>query len=79
MIAAFASIVVMGIFFKKIFHANSFYVPIIIGGIALFSVYPGIVKHLPNLVSKIGGIDVSTNILAILLIVGLILFSNFLK
>lgn len=74
MIAAFASIVVMGIFFKKIFQANSFYIPIIIGGIALFSVYPGIVKHLPNLVSKIGGIDVSTNILAILLIVGLIAY-----
>jgi len=72
MMAVFASIVVMGVFFKKIFHSNSFYIPIVIGGITLFSVYPGIVKHIPNLISKIGGNDMTINMVILFLIVGLV-------
>ena len=49
------SIVFMAIFWKQIFKRNSFYIPIIIGGIGLFTVYPGVVKTLPNALVKIGG------------------------
>ncbi len=55
MIAIFASVVIMGVFFKKIFKRNSIYIPLMIGGVVLFSVYPGIVKMLPNMVAKIAG------------------------
>ena len=48
------SAVIMGIYWKKVFSKNSFYVPIIIGGIALFAVYPGVVKYLPALMTAIG-------------------------
>ena len=46
---------VMGIFWKQVFSRNSFYMPLIIGGIALFVVYPGIVKKLPGLMAAIAG------------------------
>jgi len=49
------SLLVMGIFWKKLFNRNSFYMPIIIGGIALFATYPGIVKYLPKMMSGVAG------------------------
>ena len=49
------TVVYMGIFYKRIFSRNSFYVPIILGGIALVAVYPGIVKYVTKLVTMIGG------------------------
>ncbi|MEJ2105289.1 MAG: DUF2723 domain-containing protein, partial [Ignavibacteriaceae bacterium] len=48
------SAIIMGIFWKKVFTKNSFYMPIIIGGIALFAVYPGVVKYLPAIMTSIG-------------------------
>jgi hypothetical protein len=55
------SAIIMGIFWKKLFHKdsykNSFYVPLIIGGIALFATYPGVVKELPKLITSIAGED----------------------
>ena len=48
------SAVIMGIYRKKVFNKNSFYMPIIIGGIALFVVYPGVVKYLPSIMTSIG-------------------------
>ncbi len=68
MITAFASVIIMGIFYKKIFHKNSFYIPIVLGGVALFATYPGIVKYIPNLVSSIGGNDVNLDILILVLV-----------
>ncbi len=47
------SILFMGAFYKKIFQKNSFYIPIIVGGIALAAVYPGMVKYFPKLISTI--------------------------
>ena len=41
------SALIMGVYWKKIFTRNSFYMPMIIGGIALFATYPGVVKYLP--------------------------------
>ena len=72
MIAAFASVVFMGVFYKKIFHRDSFYIPIIVGGIALFATYPGIVKHLTNLVSSLGGNDLTTDIFILFAILGVL-------
>ncbi|MBI1931745.1 MAG: DUF2723 domain-containing protein [Ignavibacteriales bacterium] len=68
MFSVITSIIVMGIFYKKIFHRDSFYLPIVIGGIALFATYPGIVKHVPNLISKLGGNDLTLDIIIILLL-----------
>ncbi len=45
------SIVIMGVFWRKIFNKNSFYLPLIIGGAALFAVYPGVVKILPGILA----------------------------
>ena len=72
MFAVFASVVYMGVFYKKIFNRDSFYVPIIIGGIALFAIYPGIVKHFPNLISSLGGVDLTTNLIIIALVMALL-------
>ncbi len=68
MISAFVSVLIMGIFYKKIFHRDSFYIPIIVGGIALFTTYPGIVKLLPNLISRLGGNDMTVNLLIMFLL-----------
>ena len=66
------SAVIMGIFWKKVFNKNSFYLPLIIGGIALFATYPGVVKFLPALMTSIAGNDVVFQIiLFVLLFAGL--------
>jgi hypothetical protein len=56
------SALIMGIYWKKVFTRNSFYLPLIVGGIALFATYPGIVKFLPELMTNIGGDNVVTEI-----------------
>ncbi len=55
MIFVTVTAIFMGIFWKKLFHKNSFYLPIIFGGIALIAVYPGIVKYITDIITKIGG------------------------
>ncbi len=47
------SVVIMGVFWRKIFNKNSFYLPLLIGGFALFTVYPGVVKILPGVLADI--------------------------
>jgi hypothetical protein len=47
------SVVVMSVFWRKIFNKNSFYLPLLIGGFALFAVYPGVVKILPGVLADI--------------------------
>lgn len=75
-LGAFAgvSLVYMGIFYKKIFTRNSFYMPIILGGIALVAIYPGLVKYLPNFVSKLGGDNIVLDIIIIIAIIGVMLY-----
>lgn len=55
LIALGISALIMGVFYKKIFTRNSFYMPLIIGGIALFITYPGVVKFLPEVIAGITG------------------------
>ena len=50
--------------YKKIFQRNSFYIPIVVGGIALIVIYPGLVKYLPKIISKLGQNDFILNIIA---------------
>jgi hypothetical protein len=54
MIIAAISLIFMGAMYKKIFQKNSFYIPLIIGGITLVAVYPGMVKYVPKLITTIG-------------------------
>jgi len=73
MIMVAISALIMGAFWKKIFNRNSIYMPFIIGGIALFVTYPGIVKILPGIIASISGNNSTTAIVvfaAILLLLG---------
>lgn len=63
------SLIFMGAMFKKIFQRNSFYIPIIIGGITLIAVYPGLVKYIPKIVTMIG----RNNTVIDLIVLGVIL------
>lgn len=62
------SILFMGALYKKIFQRSSFYIPIIIGGIALIGVYPGIVKYVPKLITILSGNDFTMNIIVSVLL-----------
>ena len=62
------SALIMGVYWKKIFTRNSFYMPLLIGGIALFATYPGIVKYLPEIMTMIGGDNVFIEILILIII-----------
>jgi len=55
-------VVFMGAMWKKIFRKNSFYLPIIFGGIILVSVYPGFVKYLPKLIYTLSGNNTVMNL-----------------
>ncbi len=57
-IIAVLSVIIMALLYKKIFTRNSFYIPIIIGGVALFATYPGVVKYIPKMMVLIGGDNV---------------------
>jgi len=72
MIAAGISIIFIGIFWKKIFTRNSFYMPLFIGGAALFITYPGIVKFLPALMTEVAGDSITIEILFLVVLFGLL-------
>lgn len=62
------SLIFMGVMYKKIFQKNSFYIPLIIGGITLIAVYPGLVKYIPKIITLIG----KNNYVMDLVVVGVI-------
>lgn len=72
MVAAGISLIFIGIFWKKIFTRNSFYMPLFIGGAALFITYPGIVKFLPALMAEIAGDSMTIEILFLVILLGLL-------
>lgn len=74
MILVVVSLIFMGAAYKKIFHKNSFYIPIIFGGIALVAVYPGLVKYLPKLITIISKNDFTLNVVTSFVILGVICF-----
>ncbi len=62
------SLAIFLIFWKKIFNRSSFYLPIIIGSLALFFVYPGVVKLLPAIMTSIAGNDLTIEMFLLALI-----------
>lgn len=74
MIFIAVSAIFMGAMYKKIFIKNSFYIPIIIGGIALFSVYPGLVKYFPKVISMIGRESLMVGTIGLFIILGIIIY-----
>ncbi len=68
------SALIMGVYWKKIFNRNSFYMPIIIGGIALFATYPGIVKILPSIMTSIGRENIIVEILIFVAILAVLAY-----
>ncbi|MBN1301490.1 MAG: DUF2723 domain-containing protein [Melioribacteraceae bacterium] len=70
MIVGVASIVFMGVMWRKIFQRNSFYLPVFLGGIALFAVYPGFVKYVPLIILEVSGNDYTMNIITVFVILG---------
>ncbi len=72
MIIGSFSIIYMGIFYKKIFQRNSIYIPVIIGGIVLLAVYPGIIRYVPILIEALSGKDFVMNIIIVILLFGVI-------
>ncbi|MDZ7764901.1 MAG: DUF2723 domain-containing protein [Melioribacteraceae bacterium] len=68
------SLVYMGVFYKRIFNRNSFYIPIILGGIALVAIYPGMVKYIPNTISSLGGNNIVMDLIIIAVILGIMLY-----
>lgn len=69
------SVLIMGIYWKKLFNKNSFYLPIIIGGVALFVTYPGIVKFLPALMTAIGKENIIVEVILFLAILSALGFA----
>lgn len=68
------SALIMGIYWKRIFNRNSFYMPIIIGGVALFATYPVIVKYLPSIMTAIGKENIVTEIFIFMAILALLAY-----
>lgn len=68
LVVAGLSAIIMAVFWKKLFNRNSFYLPIIIGGVALFATYPGIVKLVPKLMVAIGGDNVVLELIILFVI-----------
>ena len=70
-------VIFMAALWKKIFQRNSFYLPIMIGGVILLSVYPGFVKYIPKMIFALSGNDFTMNaivFLAIFALVGYIIY-----
>jgi len=70
-------VVYMGAMWKKVFQKNSFYIPIMIGGVMLISVYPGFVKYIPKLIYNLSGDDFVMNLtvfVAIFALVGYLIY-----
>lgn len=57
MAMAAISAAIMGVLWKKVFHRDSLYVSILISGVALGIVYPGVIKKLPQLIHTLSGND----------------------
>lgn len=68
------SLIFMGALWKKIFTRNSFYPPILIGGLSLGIVYPGLVKYFPKLIFEISGNSYWGNVITVFAIFAVIIF-----
>jgi Protein O-mannosyl-transferase TMEM260-like len=72
--ALIVSMLIMGVFWKKVFTKNSFYFPLIVGGVALFATYPGVVKFVPKIITGVAGDDLTMEIIVLVLMFGLLAY-----
>ena len=70
MIMLAVSALYVAAFWKKVFTRNSFYVPIIIAGVTLTFVYPGVIKKLPLLLLLVAGDNSAMGIFVLVVILG---------
>ena len=68
MITMGLSAVFIAVMWRKLLTRNSFYLPVIVGGIGLFVLYPGVVKYIPTLLSEVAGNDEMLGVIIILII-----------
>jgi Protein O-mannosyl-transferase TMEM260-like len=66
------SAIIMGIFWKKLFTRNSFYMPLIVGGVALFLTYPGVVKYLTAFMNTVAGGGLTSELLFLIVLFGVL-------
>jgi hypothetical protein len=69
------SVVIMGIFWRKVFTRNSIYVAIIIGVAVKYIIYPGVVKLIPQLMDNLASNSISMAVLLVAIIVGILSFA----
>jgi Protein O-mannosyl-transferase TMEM260-like len=69
-----ASAIFMAAFWKRIFHRNSFYIPLIVAAVALGIAYPGIVKIFPSTISAIAGGGVFMNALLFVVFIAIVFY-----
>ena len=74
MVIAAISALFVGAFWKSVFNRSSYYLPILVGGVALFFTYPGIVKILPTVLASISGNSVITAMFVFLIIFAILIY-----
>ncbi len=70
MIMIAVSALYVAAFWKKVFTKNSFYVPIVIAGVTLAFIYPGVIKKLPLLLLLIAGDNSTMGVIVLLAFLG---------
>jgi hypothetical protein len=73
-IMGLASAAYMGVFWRKIFNKNSYYLPVAVAAVALAVVYPGIIKKLPMLLLLVAGDNSAGGVTVLLLFLGLMVY-----
>ncbi len=61
-----ASIAVIAVFRKKVIQRNSYYLALLVGGIAFGVIFPGIIRYLPSLLLAIAGDHLEAGLLVLL-------------
>ena len=62
----------MALFWKRIFRKDSFYIPILVSGAALFITYPGVIKLLPGFIHGLSGRDSTLGVVLFALVLGVL-------
>ncbi len=73
------SLALMAVFWKRIFRKDSFYIPLLASGAALFIVYPGVIKLLPALIHRLSGNDSSLGLCLLAVVLGCLGYTAYLS
>jgi hypothetical protein len=66
------SVIIIGVFYKKLFTRNSIYFSLGVGGLALGLTYPGVVKVLPGVMSSISGHSLIAELVFVTVLLGVL-------